>query len=223
MRIFNEIIKDPAIWKAYSDIEMYEEKTDKVMYHNFNHAMNVALSVKSILTGLGCDKVVIEEGMIAAILHDLGALHNEAEHAVKSFKLAKKYLKEKQIELVHEKLVLDAIITHNNGLENENLMALALIISDQLDIKSTRISKAGSQIQGFRQLNHMDDVMLNIKDDVLEINFVSNEEMNCTELEQSYFIQKLVDSVYIFAHKLSLMPVVNLNGKPWGVFGQGDL
>ena len=100
-------------------------------------------------------------------------------------------------------------------------MALALIISDKLDIKSTRISKAGLNVHGLRQLKHMNDITLEIKEGILEINFLSDEAMNQAELEQFYFMDKVFKSIQAFADKVNLVPIVNLNEKPWDVFTKG--
>ena len=221
MEKFNKIIKDPIIQRTYSEIENFEDETGGIAYHNFNHVMNVALSVESLLTDLACDKIFIEEAMIAAILHDLGSLDGKEGHTVRSFNFAKHYLKENGIKLVYENLVLDAIITHSNGFESDNLMALALIISDKLDIKSTRISKAGLNVHGLRQLKHMNDITLEIKEGILEVNFLSDEAMNQAELEQFYFMDKVFKSIRAFADKVNLVPIVNLNEKPWDVFTKG--
>ena len=61
-------------------------------------------------------------------------------------------------------LVLEAIRIHSDGFDTDNMIALALILADKLDVKKTRISDAGLQVIGNRQYAHMEDIYLKIEE-----------------------------------------------------------
>lgn len=218
MNNFDVIINDHEILDLYKQISDFENLNEGWAHHDFNHVKNVALLVEKLLSDLNYDSNFIEEAKIAAILHDTGCLKGKDNHAFKGFKYATEYLSKNNINLQHLDLVLEAIKLHSDGFNTDNIIALTLILSDKLDIKYTRVAKAGYNIPGMRQLQFIKDISVNITDTVLKINFICDKKINKDELESFYFIPKVFKAINAFCAKLNLSPIVLFNNETWNKF-----
>lgn len=212
-----KIINNQEIIKLYQDISEYEEMTGGWAHHDFNHVSNVAKMVEKILEQLQYDRQFIEEAKIAAILHDMGSLQGKENHANRSYELAQNYFERKAIKMKNEELVLEAIRIHSDGFETDNIMALALILADKLDIKKTRLARAGYGVEGLNEIQHIEEIQVTIDSEQLVITFVANEDMDLLKLESFYFIPKVFKSIRNFSKKLNLQPCVLLNNQPWNL------
>ena len=65
--------------------------------------------------------------------------------------LQKHIFVKQKICLPYQEEILSSIENHSNGFDSEELMTLALIISDKLDITTSRVAKAGYFVPGMRQ------------------------------------------------------------------------
>ena len=119
------------------------------------------------------------------------------------------------INLKHKEQVLDAIRYHSDGFDSDNIMQLALILADKLDIKKTRPTKRGLEVPGNRQYGNIEDIKTDIESGILKINFISNEKLNKKELEDFYFMKKVGSAIKSFSEKLNLKYEVYLNGNRW--------
>ncbi len=206
-KIYEEILKDPVIRKRYDDIEKRENDTKDWAYHNFNHITNVTNLVESILKSLKYDDEFIAKAKIACLLHDTGVLEGKEGHAYRGYEFAKKYFEDNNISFDGINDVLEAIKIHSDGFDSENIIALSLILSDKLDIKKTRISKEGRKIIGNRQYSHIEDILINIEDNCLIINFITDNNMDVKEANEYYFTKKVFKAIDSFSN------IVNLNYK----------
>lgn len=186
-------------------------------HYDFNHVYNVAMMVEKILKQLQYNPPFTEEAKIAVILHDMGSLQGKENHANRSCELAKKYFKRKAIKLENKALVLEEIQIHSDGFETDNIMALALILADKLDIKKTRLARAGYEVEGLNEIQHIEEIQVTIDSEQVVISYVANEAMNLRKLESSYFITKGFKSIRNFSEKLNLQPRVLLNNQPWNL------
>lgn len=218
MELYNTIINDEEIIKIYNSISEFEDKDNGWAHHDLKHVKNVAYMVEKILKNLNYDENFIEEAKIAAILHDTGCIKGKDGHAERSYEFAKIYLEKNNIKLTYQKPVLEAIKIHSNGFDTDNIIALALIFSDKLDIKYTRVAKEGYNIYGMRQLQFINDITVNIQDNYLKINFICDKNINIIELEDFYFTDKVFKAIKSFAKKLSLDAIVEINNKKWNKF-----
>lgn len=217
---FNKIKNDEGIIQIYNKISELEDKNKGWAHHNLDHVNNVIELVEKLLKELKYNQNFIEEVKIAAILHDVGCIEGKEDHALRSYQYAKKYLKENQIKLKNEKQVLEAIKNHSNGFDTDNIIALTLILSDKLDIKKTRVAKEGYNVKGMRQLQFIEDILIKINKDVLEINFICNEKINKSELEEFYFTKKVFKAIKSFSGKMQLAPNVLFNYNKWDSFSE---
>lgn len=215
---FNKITNDETIINIYNKISEFEDLDRGWAHHNFEHVQNVAKLVESLLRQLGYEESFIEEAKIAAILHDTGAIEGKENHALRSYNFAKKYIAENNIILKNKDLVLDAIRIHSDGFDSDNIIALTLIFSDKLDIKHTRVAKAGYSIKGMKELQYIQDISVVIHNKNLKIQFICDDKINKNELEEFYFIIKVFKSIISFSRKMNLNPQVLFNNSEWNLF-----
>lgn len=222
MDVFDFVKSDKKIIDIYEKISEFEDEDKGWAHHNFNHVNNVAILIENLLRDLNYDESFIEEAKVAAILHDTGSIKGKDGHAFRSYEFAKQYFKDNNIKLENEELVLDAIKTHSDGFDTDNIIALALIISDKLDIKHTRVAKEGYNVKGMRQMQYIDDIVVNIDNNILKINFLCNELIDKKELEDFYFVKKVFKAIIAFANKMNLKKEVTFNNEKWEMFGVID-
>ncbi len=215
---FSKIENDDEIIEIYRKIHEYEDAEEGYAYHDYNHVCNVANYCEKILKVLKYDDDFIMEAKIAAILHDTGCIKGKDDHANRSYEFAKKYLKEKNIVLKNEALVLEAIKNHSDGFTTDNIIQLVIILGDKIDIKKSRISEAGKKIEGNRQYQYINDIQFEITNNNFCINFICDEQINLEELNNYYFTKKVFKAIKAFADKLNLSPKVSMNNKPWEEF-----
>ncbi len=194
---------DPYITDIYAKIEAMENNDPNGHgYHNLQHAVNVMNMASEILKDLKADKRDVEDVKVAALLHDIGCLEGKENHEIRGYDLAKKYLDENQ-NLVHDKhRVLEAIKNHRDGFESDDIITLALIFSDKLDLKYTRVAPAGKKEPGMKELLHVLDITVEVVDK-LKVKFVTDGSCNKKELETYYFIPKVFKSISKMADKLN--------------------
>lgn len=213
---FDFVFNDKSIKALYDKIDERENNNEKAWaHHNWNHVTNVMSVVSKILNDLNCDEDIIEATKIAALLHDTGALQGKENHAYRSYKFAQEYFEKNNIKFAKKDMVLEAIKNHSDGFDTENIIQLALILADKLDIKYTRATKKGLEVVGMRQTQYIKDVELKINDNILEINFVTDNNINKKELEDYYFMKKVGNAIKAFSKKLSLKYIVLINRETW--------
>lgn len=209
------IFKDSQIIEQYQAIETYETNTGGIAHHNLTHVMNVAQRVEQLLSALNCDETFIQEAKVAAYLHDIGSVEGKENHALKSYEFAKQYINQQKITLTYEPLVLEAIKHHSENVETDNLMALSLILADKLDITKDRLAQAGYAVDGFNQLQYINQVNVQIEDEQLVISFECQEAFDELAYNTFYFSQKVWKTIKSVAKQLNLNPRVLRNGEEW--------
>ncbi|MDB2087615.1 HD domain-containing protein [Clostridium paraputrificum] len=218
MNRFEKIKNDKTIIEVYNRISEFEDLDKGWAHHNFHHVKNVAKLIESLLSELGYDDSFIEEAKIAALLHDAGAIEGKNNHSLRSYEFAKKYFEKNNIILENKDLVLEAIKIHSGGFDSDNIIALALILSDKLDIKYTRVAKEGYKVKGMKELKYIKDILVEINNKNLEIKFVCHEKINKNELEEFYFMEKVFRAIIAFSKKMNLNPKVLFNNEEWEIF-----
>lgn len=220
MNKFERVQKDRKIIEVYSKISEFEDKDKGLAYHNLEHVTNVSNLVEVLLKKFNYDENFIEEAKIAAILHDTGAIEGKENHAQRSYEFAKEYIKTNKIILKNEELVLEAIKIHSDGFNSDNIIALTLILSDKLDIKYTRVAAEGYNVKGMRELQYIKDILIEIKDGCLEIQFICSDNINKKELEEFYFMIKVFKAIVAFSEKMNLNSKVLFNEDEWEIFNK---
>lgn len=215
---YYKIKNDKSIIEIYNKIYEYENATGAYAHHDYKHVNNVASYCEKILKSLNYNDDFICEAKIAALLHDTGCIEGKENHAYRSYEYAKKYLEENDIQLKNKKLVLDAIKNHSDGFITDNIIQLVLILSDKIDIKKSRISDIGKQVEGNRQYQYIDDIQFEVANNNFYINFICNEKINIEELNNYCFTKKVFKAIKAFSDKVNLIPKVLINDKLWKEF-----
>lgn len=219
MGYFEFVKTDKSIVDIYNQISKFEDEDKGWAHHDFNHVYNVSLLVEKLLKSLNYNEKFIDEAKVAAILHDTGSLEGKEGHAFRSYEFAKQYFKDNNLILDNEDLVLDAIRCHSDGFDTDNIIALALIISDKLDIKYTRVAKEGYKVEGMRQMQYIRDIVVEVVNGVLKVDFVCDELIDKSELEEFYFVKKVFKAIGAFSNKMNLNKRVTFNGVDWEIRG----
>ena len=115
------------------------------------------------------------------------------------------------IILEHHEEVLESIRIHSDGFDTYNIIALALIFADKLDITKDRVAHYGINVEGMRQLIYITDIKIKIEDGKLNVYLEAAQKIDIKELTEFYFIQKALKSVQAFSEKLNLGFNVYLN------------
>ena len=213
-----EILKnDKEILSIYEKIEKREIEDGGWAYHNYQHVENVSKIAEKVLADLKFDEDTIYKCRIACILHDIGSLQGKEGHAQRSFEYAEKLFKDKNWLFEDTDSVLDAIKNHSSGFENDNIITLSIILADKLDIKKTRLTEAGKKVIGNRQYNHIEDVIIDIQDGVITINFITDGKIDMEEVNNYYFTFKVFKAIEAFSKKLNLKYNILLDSKTWNL------
>jgi len=211
-----ELLKlNDEIFNIYKKIEKEEIKTGGWAFHNYEHVKNVSMIAEKILKDLDFEENTIYKCKIACLLHDVGALEGKEGHAQRSFIYAKKLFEDNNWIFEGLEDILDAIKNHSAGFESNNIITLSIILADKLDIKKTRISEEGKKIKGNRQYEHIEDITINIKNDLLTINFITDRKIDMDEVNNYYFTKKLFMAIESFSKKLGLKYSILMDGKIW--------
>lgn len=171
--------------------------------------------LEKVLIDLKVSDDYLEAAKISALLHDLGCIHGKRGHALNSYKIAKEYFEERNIELEHQEELLKAIRDHGSSFESDSLMTLVLIMCDKIDLRKERLAAEGFETPGIRQLQFIEDVQVSIDASSCSVNFMSNQGLDIDELNTFKFLDKTFLSVESLARFLNRDAVVLINGLPW--------
>ena len=210
MKLFERIHQDTEIRQIYDAIGQMEDEEAGWAYHNWLHVTNVVAMTEMILKQLAVSEEYLEAAKIAALLHDVGALQGKAGHALRGKQFAEAYLP-------YQEEILSSIENHSNGFDSEELMTLALIISDKLDITTSRVAKAGYFVPGMRQLQFLKKIEIMLSEQEVCVSFTAEEELDLEELNAFYFMPKVFKAIAAFSEKIQRRPIVLLNNQEWPV------
>lgn len=215
--IYEKIKNDSFILDIYDKIHEYEDKGKEKgwAYHDYNHVLNVSALVEKLLLMLNYNDDLIYSAKIASILHDIGALQGKEDHALRSYEFAKKYFKDNNINFENINQVLEAIKIHSDGFDTDNIIALALILSDKLDVKYTRVAEEGKKIVGNRQFLNILDIEISFNDEMFIFNFKTNSKINKKELDEYYFTKKIFKAIDSFCNKVNKKYIIKMNYNEW--------
>ena len=208
MNLYEMICKDQDVASCYEQIGLAEQGNEEDAYHNREHVMRVAKRVDEVLSMLGCSMSFIENAKIAAILHDVGCLQGKNDHARYSYEYAQQYFIQYGILLEYHEEVLEAIRIHSNGFESSSTIAMALILSDKLDITKERVAPGGYMLEGMRQMQYIENITVQIQGSKFIVCFEVMPMFDQDELERFYFMKKVYRSIEAFASHMQLLPEI---------------
>ena len=211
--VYEKLINNSEIINIYNQIEEYENETGGWAFHNYAHIKNVMDIATNLLSKLSYDDNTICKSKIACLLHDVGALQGKEGHDIRSYEFAKKLFEDNNWNFLDKDKILEAIKNHSSGFDTDNILTLTIILADKLDIKSSRISEAGKQVVGNRQYGHIKDILIDIKNNTLIINFITDNKLDINEFNEYYFTKKVFKAIESFSNKLNLNYQVMIDNK----------
>lgn len=202
--VYEKLINDNEIIDIYNKIEEKEINNGGLAFHNYEHVKNVTDIAINLLNKLNYDDNTIYKSKIACLLHDVGALQGKEGHTDRSYEFAKKLFEDNNWDFLDKDKILDAIKNHSNGFDTDNILTLTIILADKLDIKSSRITEHGKEVIGNRQYGHIKDILIDIKNNILIINFITDNKLDIDEFNEYYFTKKVFKAIDSFSRKLEL-------------------
>lgn len=142
MIMFDELLENQQYLETVKKIEKMHFITDGKWdwEHGLSHYKRVASYVKTILEQLQVDERMVELGMLAALLHDIGLVKGtKTDHAVESSKIFTQYLEDFTIAPQELEIMKQAILDHSKGKEIQSLIGLSLLLADKLDVGYQRV------------------------------------------------------------------------------------
>ena len=196
--VYQELINNKEIIDIYNKIEDREILDGGYAFHNMEHINNVTNIATNLLKKLNYDDNIIYKSKIACLLHDTGVIEGKEGHANRSYEYAKELFKKNNWNFLDKDKILDAIKNHSNGFDDDNILTLTIILADKLDIKSFRITELGKRIIGNRQYGHILDILIDIKNNKLIINFITDNNLDLNEFNDYYFTKKVFKAISHF-------------------------
>ena len=212
--MIEEILKDEKIIDLYKNVDVDDDRF--FAYHGLSHVLSVMEQVKSILKELNQSDEMIENGMIAGYLHDVGMIEGKANHAAKSAEIVKGVLDKYDISDERKQLILEAIECHRSAdcQNKNNLVSNVLLFADKLDISKTRIARAGFNVDGLKEIQHIEKIDVKISDKII-VKFETDLNFKKDEFEKYYFCKKVFYAIKNFANFLGLDSQVLIDNQEW--------
>lgn len=174
--------------------------------HGLGHYQRVANYVKKILTQLGVDDRIIEIGMAAALLHDIGlSKGDKVDHALESSRIFKKYIDEKDFSETELIILEQAIKDHSKGNNIQSLVGLALVLGDKLDVTFDRTINSSIQDKMNKEIQKIKSVDIEINDGELIVKYLAINDFDKSVLKDwnkavliPFKVAKYLNKKYIF-------------------------
>lgn len=176
--------------------------------HGMGHVKRVMDYVKIILTGINCDTHTIELGMIAAYLHDIGAIMGKDNHAKRSAEFVDHYLTKINMNEVDKNKIVMAIKNHSQG--SDTIIGAALTLSDKIDMNKNRMLRFIDGNYFHDNVKHILDVQLKINNENIIINIITDGMFDYKSLK-SY--SKMIDKPVEMAKYLNRNCIFQIDNK----------
>ena len=200
MQYYSYITGDPEILEIYKRVVELENEDREATHHSIDHVKKASEMAGQLLSGVGADETLVEEGKIAGYLHDVGRIKGKKQHAESSYEMVKKYFNDRNIHPAHEEMLLEAIRSHTDGFEVKTPLAVTLILADKLNITEQRLAERGYFEPGTRQMEHIKDTEIEFDGDTMHIYFICDEGLDREELERDFaFLAKVYRAIESFA------------------------
>lgn len=162
--------------------------------HGMNHVLRVMKNVEIILKGVGLNEHEIELGMIAAYLHDIGALEGKDGHAKRSAEFTEKYLRSLNMNEDDINIIVHAIADHSGGKEIKSPIGAALTFSDKIDMFKDRMLRFKKNNYFHDNIRHMLNIDISVDSSNINVNIVTDGNFDYNSLKDySKMITKPVE------------------------------
>lgn len=208
MSLYDKLLNNEEYLNTVKEIEKIKFITDGKWdwEHGLRHYKRVSSYVNKILIDLNADYRVIELGMTAALLHDIGlSKGDKVDHAIESSKMFTKFLDKNDITESEEEILRQAIMDHSKGNDIKSLVGLSLVLADKLDVTYDRTINSSIQDTINKEIQKIRSVDINITDDNLIVYYktIDNFDINILKnwpkaITIPYKVAKYLNKNYIF-------------------------
>ncbi len=208
MSLYDKLLNNEEYLNTVKEIEKIKFITDGKWdwEHGLGHYKRVSSYVNKILIDLNADYRVIELGMTAALLHDIGlSKGDKVDHAIESSKMFTKFLDKNDITESEEEILRHAIMDHSKGNDIKSLVGLSLVLADKLDVTYDRTINSSIQDTINKEIQKIRSVDINITDDNLIVYYktIDNFDINILKnwpkaITIPYKVAKYLNKNYIF-------------------------
>lgn len=208
MSLYDKLLNNEEYLNTVKEIEKIKFITDGKWdwEHGLGHYKRVSSYVNKILIDLNADYRVIELGMTAALLHDIGlSKGDKVDHAIESSKMFTKFLDKNDITESEEEILRQAIMDHSKGNDIKSLVGLSLVLADKLDVTYDRTINSSIQDTINKEIQKIRSVDINITDDNLIVYYktIDNFDINILKnwpkaITIPYKVAKYLNKNYIF-------------------------
>ena len=151
--------------------------------HGMGHAKRVMNYVEILLRGIDASDHEIELGLIAAYLHDIGAIMGKFGHAERSADYVLMYLKKIGMTDEDIRIVEHAIRNHSTGANLESVVGASLTFADKIDISRDRMMRFIDGIPYHDNVKHILKVDLSVDNDNIYVNLITDGLFDCSGLK----------------------------------------
>ncbi len=172
--LYDEILNNKEYLALVKQIESFKFITDEKWdwEHGLGHFKRVANYVKDILEQLNASKRIIDLGMAAALLHDVGLIKKDkVDHALLSSEIFVNYISKSAVNDLELEMLRDAIKDHSKGNAIKSLVGLALVLADKLDVTYHRTENSSIQDEINKEIQKIRKVIIKITDTKLIVNY----------------------------------------------------
>ena len=202
---YNDVFSDKTVKSILSKIDYNDRQ--RICSHGTRHAYSCVRIAKSLFEVFKIDPIYLQETLIACSLHDIGNLGGKHNHAKRSYKFAKIFLKGKLLKL-QRKRILTAIKNHSKTRKKASIIEKILVCSDKLDMAKTRLMPNGNNFNGMRQSAFIEQIKPIKKLDYFIVEIIVTNQFNINEWNSYYFTKKIIKSVNNLAKTLGLKPKI---------------
>lgn len=167
MSFYESLLNNHSYLEVCYQIEQMKFITDGKWdwEHGLGHYQRVAMYAKKILERLGADERIIDLGMVAALLHDIGLCKGKkVNHALESSNLFIEFIHDIEITEMEKEMLGQAIRDHSDGNDIKSLIGLSLLLADKLDVTYHRTQNSSIQDDTNQQIQKIRSVDIHITD-----------------------------------------------------------
>lgn len=167
MSFYESLLNNHSYLEVCYQIEQMKFITDGKWdwKHGLGHYQRVAMYAKKILEQLGADERIIDLGMVAALLHDIGLCKGKkVNHALESSNLFIEFIHDIEITEMEKEMLGQAIRDHSDGNDIKSLIGLSLLLADKLDVTYHRTQNSSIQDDTNQQIQKIRSVDIHITD-----------------------------------------------------------
>ncbi len=180
----NNILAETA---RYAEQVLIEKVPKELSYHSLQHTRDVVKATEEIGKGCGLSEVDLETVLIAAWFHDLGYCDSLDEHELKSAEMARKFLRQYNLEEERVSQVEGCILATKMPQQPANLLEQVLCDADLVHLASQEYCELAEKLKD--ELAYSKNMNLTKQDWwAINLQFIQEQEF-FTDYAQEHFAE----------------------------------